>query len=158
MKTTGSSSNQNLKNWILDYLSKPNPVFNNLPPCPFAKKAWLDGNVEIKKFVNYDILQENIQDIVGSKVKIFYFEYPLLPRAGKLKNIVSWLGDKYPQFIFYDEHPDTVEQVGDEVVNSGVTAIIVQDRKDLLEKRAELHKTGYYDKWTPEMKERIFDR
>ena len=158
MRTTGSSSNQNLKDWILDYLSKPNPVFNNLPPCPFAKKAWLDGNVEIKKFVNYDILQENIQDIVGSKVKIFYFEYPLLPRAEKLKNIVSWLGDKYPQFIFYDEHPDTVEQVGDEVVNSGVTAIIVQDRKDLLEKRAELHKTGYYDKWTPEMKERIFDR
>ena len=158
MKTTGSSSNQNLQDWILDYLSKPNPVFNNLPPCPFAKKAWLDGNVEIKKFVNYDILQENIQDIVGSKVKIFYFEYPLLPRAEKLKNIVSWLGDKYPQFIFYDEHPDTVEQVGDEVVNSGVTAIIVQDRKDLLEKRAELHKTGYYDKWTPEMKERIFDR
>ena len=158
MRTTESSSNQNLKDWILDYLSKPNPVFNNLPPCPFAKKAWLDGNVEIKKFVNYDILQENIQDIVGSKVKIFYFEYPLLPRAEKLKNIVSWLGDKYPQFIFYDEHPDTVEQVGDEVVNSGVTAIIVQDRKDLLEKRAELHKTGYYDKWTPEMKEKIFDR
>ena len=158
MKTTESSSNQNLQDWILDYLSKPNPVFNNLPPCPFAKKAWLDGNVEIKKFVNYDILQENIQDIVGSKVKIFYFEYPLLPRAEKLKNIVSWLGDKYPQFIFYDEHPDTVEQVGDEVVNSGVTAIIVQDRKDLLEKRAELHKTGYYDKWTPEMKERIFER
>ena len=89
---------------------------------------------------------------------LYYFEYPLLPRAEKLKNIVSWLGDKYPQFIFYDEHPDTVEQVGDEVVNSGVTAIIVQDRKDLLEKRAELHKTGYYDKWTPEMKERIFDR
>ena len=32
------------------------------------------------------------------------------------------------------------------------------ERKDLLEKRAELHKTGYYDKWAPEMKERIFDR
>ena len=158
MKTTESSSNQNLKDWILDYLSKPNPVFNNLPPCPFAKKAWLDGNVEIKKFVNYDILQENIQDIVGSKVKIFYFEYPLLPRAEKLKSIVEWLGKDYPQYIFYDEHPDTLEKIGGEVVNSGVIAIIVQDRKDLLEKRAELHKTGYYDKWTPEMKERIFDR
>ena len=158
MKTTGLSSNQNLKNWILDYLSKPNPVFNNLPPCPFAKKAWLDGNVEIIKFVNYDELEEGIKDIVGSKVKIFYFEYPLLPTAEKLKNVVAWLGTKHSQFIFYDEHPDTIEKVGDEVVNSGVTAIIVQDRKDLLEKRAELHKTGYYDKWTPEMKERIFDR
>ena len=158
MKTTESSSNQDLKNWILDYLSKPNPVFNNLPPCPFAKKAWLDGNVEIKKFVNYDELEDGIKDLVGSKVKIFYFEYPLLPSAEKLKSVVSWLGNKHPQFIFYDEHPDTIEEVGGEVVNSGVTAIIVQDRKDLLEKRAELHKTGYYDKWTPEMKERIFDR
>ena len=158
MKTTGSSSNENLKNWILDYLSKPNPVFNNMPPCPHAKKAWLDGNVEIKKFVNYDELEECIKDIVESKVKIFYFEYPLLPSAEKLKNVVSWLGTKHPQFIFYDEHPDIIEEVGGEVVNSGVTAIIVQDRKDLLEKRAELHKTGYYDKWTPEMKERIFDR
>ena len=158
MKTTGSSSNQNLKDWILDYLSKPNPVFNDLPPCPFAKKAWLDGNVELKKFVNYEKLEESIKDIVGSKVKVFYFEYPLLPTAEKLKSVVSWLGTKHPQFIFYDEHPDTIEEVDGEVVNSGVTAIIVQDRKDLLEKRAELHKTGYYDKWTPEMKERIFDR
>ena len=158
MKTTESSSNQDLKNWILDYLSKPNPVFNDLPPCPFAKKAWLDGNVEIKKFVNYDELEDGIKDLVGSEVKIFYFEYPLLPTAEKLKNVVSWLGTKHPQFIFYDEHPVNIEEVGGEVVNSGVTAIIVQDRKDLLEKRAELHKTGYYDKWTPEMKERIFDR
>ena len=158
MRTTGSLSNQNLKNWILDYLSKPNPVFNNMPPCPHAKKAWLDGNVEIKKFVNYDELEECIKDIVESKVKIFYFEYPLLPSAEKLKSVVSWLGNKHPQFIFYDEHPDTIEEVGGEVVNSGVIAIIVQDRKDLLEKRAELLKTGYYDKWTPEMKERIFDR
>ena len=158
MKTTESSSNQNLKNWILDYLSKPNPVFNNMPPCPHAKKAWLDGNVEIKKFVNYDELEECIKDIVESRVKIFYFEYPLLPTAKKLKSVVSWLGTKHPQFIFYDEHPDTIEDVGGEVVNSGVTAIIVQDRKDLLEKRAELLKTGYYDNWTDEMKQRIMER
>ena len=41
-----------------------------MPPCPHAKKAWLDGNVEIKKFVNYDELEYGIKDIVGSKVKI----------------------------------------------------------------------------------------
>jgi len=158
MRTTGSSSNQNLQDWILGYLSKPNPVFNGLPPCPHAKKAWLDGNVEINKFVNYDILRESIKNIIGSQVKIFYYEYPLTPDADKLKSVVTWLGKEYPDYIFYDEHPDTIEKVGGEIINSGVTAIIVQDRKDLLEKRAELQKTGYYSKWTPEMKERIFDR
>ena len=158
MKTTESLSNQDLKNWILGYLSKPNVVFNGLPPCPYAKKAWLDGNVEIKKFVSYDQIRKSLKDIVGSRVKIFYYEYPILPSAEKLKSIVSWLGRECPDYIFYDEHPDTIEMIGDEVVNSGVTAIIIQERKDLLEKRAELEKTGYYDKWTPEMKERIFDR
>ena len=158
MKTIGSSSNQNLKNWILDYLSKPNAIFNGLPPCPYAKKAWLDGNVEIKKFESYDQIRNSLKDIVGSVVKIFYYEHPILPSADKLKSIVSWLGKDNPDYIFYDEHPDTIEMIGDEVVNSGVTAIIIQERKDLLEKRAELQKTGYYDKWTPEMKERIFDR
>ena len=158
MKTTGSSSNQELQNWILNYLSKPNAIFNGLPPCPYAKKAWLDGNVEIKKFISYDQIRNSLKDIVGSRVKIFYYEYPIIPSAEKLKSIVSWLGKDNPDYIFYDEHPDTIEMIDDEMLNSGVTAIIVQERKDLLEKRAELQKTGYYDKWTPEMKERIFDR
>tara|TARA_B100000287_G_scaffold304901_1_gene288149 strand:- start:151 stop:627 length:477 start_codon:yes stop_codon:yes gene_type:complete len=158
MKTTESSSNQDLKDWILGYLSKPNAVFNGLPPCPYAKKAWLDNNVEIKKFVNYDLLRDSIKNVVGSQVKIFYYEYPLTPDADKLKSVVTWLAKEYPEYIFYDEHPDTIEKVGEEVVNSGVIAIIVQNRKDLLEKRAELQKTGYYNNWTPEMKERIFER
>ena len=158
MKTTESSSNQDLKDWILGYLSKPNAVFNGLPPCPYAKKAWLDNNVEIKKFVNYDLLRDSIKNVVGSQVKIFYYEYPLTPDAEKLRSVVTWLAKEYPDYIFYDEHPDTIEKVGEEVVNSGVIAIIVQNRKDLLEKRAELQKTGYYNNWTPEMKERIFER
>ena len=111
MKTTESSSNQDLKDWILGYLSKPNAVFNGLPPCPHAKKAWLDGNVEIKKFTNYDQLRGTIKNIVGSQVKIFYYEYPLLPDADKLKSVVAWLANEYPDYIFYDEHPDTIETV-----------------------------------------------
>ena len=40
-------SKEDLENWIVETLSKPNPIFNNLPPCPYAKKAWLDGKVLI---------------------------------------------------------------------------------------------------------------
>ena len=60
MKTTESSSNPDLQSWILDFLSKPNKVFDNLPPCPFAKKAWLDGNVEVKKFEGFDSLDKDV--------------------------------------------------------------------------------------------------
>jgi len=36
--------------------------------------------------------------------------------------------------------------------------LIVQGRKHLEDAREVLKKTNYYDKWTPEMKERIIDR
>ena len=30
--------------WSEHTLQKPNPLFNNLPACPYAKKAWQEGN------------------------------------------------------------------------------------------------------------------
>ncbi|NCX75013.1 MAG: hypothetical protein EBW91_03790, partial [Proteobacteria bacterium] len=36
-----------IQNWILNFLSKPNDVFAKFPPCPFAKRAWLDDKVAV---------------------------------------------------------------------------------------------------------------
>ena len=36
---------QKIKNWIKDFVTKPNPVFGNLPPCPFAQKAIIEDKV-----------------------------------------------------------------------------------------------------------------
>ena len=146
-----------VEDWINDLLSVPNPAFAGMPPCPYAKKAWLEGNVSVIKFVNYDQLEEDIKEL-GQRVKIFVFTYPLLPNAKKLKSVVEWLGKKHPDYIFYAEHPDIIEEVAGVKLNSGMSAIIVQDRKDLLEKRADLKKTEYYKNWNTDMKEQIFER
>ena len=37
---------QKIKKWISDFVTKPNPVFGDLPPCPYARKAIVDGKVE----------------------------------------------------------------------------------------------------------------
>ena len=156
MKTTESSSNQ-LENWILDFLSKPNPAFDNLPPCPYAKKAWVDGNVEIKQFENFSKFHDDLSNLT-KEVVIYYFKDTVLPTCTDLEKIAEEYNKKYPKLLFYDEHPDSIEEVSGVHINSGVCALIVQDRKDLLEKREELKKTGYYDKWSSDMKERIMDR
>ena len=78
--------------------------------------------------------------------------------SGELEILCGAYNYKRPEFLFYDEHPDQVEKVSNVIINSGLALLIVQKRKELEEARAELMKTGYYDKWTPEMKERIFDR
>ena len=37
---------ETIQNWISDFVTKPNPIFGDLPPCPFAQKAIIDGKVE----------------------------------------------------------------------------------------------------------------
>ena len=65
----------------------------------------------------------------------------------------------YPDYLFLEEHPDLVEDVGGFVVNQGeLILLIVQDRKPLEEARKKLQETNYYEHWTPEMKERIIER
>lgn len=36
-----------IQQWSSQVLEKPSKHFNGLPPCPFAKKAWLDKKVKV---------------------------------------------------------------------------------------------------------------
>ena len=45
MKKTQTPT-QKIKNWISKVITKPNPLFGNLPPCPFARKAILQNKVQ----------------------------------------------------------------------------------------------------------------
>tara|TARA_Y100001963_G_scaffold140812_1_gene208286 strand:+ start:1610 stop:2086 length:477 start_codon:yes stop_codon:yes gene_type:complete len=158
MTTTELSSNQKIEDWILDFLSKPSEVFDNLPPCPYAKKAWLDGNVEVKEFVSFEQLRKDL-DTWNKEVIIYLFQHSVLPTCPELEILASKLNEQYPEFLFLEETPDLVEDVGGIIVNQGdLCMLLVQKRKPLEDAREELTKTGYYDNWTEEMKERIMNR
>ncbi len=38
---------KDFNDYILNTVSKPNPVFSGMPPCPFAKAEWLKNKVDI---------------------------------------------------------------------------------------------------------------
>ena len=78
--------------------------------------------------------------------------------AAYLQWLAMKLGIMYPDFIFLEDHPDLVEDIDGQIVNSGKVLLLVQERKELEEARADLMKTKYYDKWTLELKQRIFNR
>ena len=42
---------QKIQNWINNFVTQPNPVFGNLPPCPFARKAIVDNKVEFQEMI-----------------------------------------------------------------------------------------------------------
>ena len=158
MTTIESSSNQKIEDWILDFLSKPNSAFDNLPPCPYAKKAWLDGNVEVKEFISFAEMRKDLYKW-NKEVIIYLFQYTMLPRCTELQILASKFNEEFPDFLFLEETPELVEDVAGVIVNQGeLCMLLVQKRKPLEEAREELKKTGYYDKWSEDMKERIMDR
>ena len=36
---------RDIRNWSHNFLEVPNEKLNGLPPCPYAKQAWLDNKV-----------------------------------------------------------------------------------------------------------------
>ena len=64
--------NQMLEHWIKNTLSKPNPIFNNMSACPYAKKAWLDGRVGVKKFEGFESFDNDLVNWNDEKEVIIY--------------------------------------------------------------------------------------
>ena len=54
---------QTIQKWISEFVTKPNPVFGNLPPCPFAQKAIIENKVEfleLNSIACYNTLYQHI--------------------------------------------------------------------------------------------------
>ena len=143
-----------IETWITRVLDVPNSMFGNMPPCPYAKKAWLDGNISLRMF---DDIQTFTPEEWDKEVNIYVMN-PWMS-AELLSEMAFFYNKKYPNYLFLEEHPDLIEDVGGFVVNQGeLILLIVQRRKPLEEARKKLQETNYYEHWTPEMKERIIER
>ena len=143
-----------IETWISKVLDVPNSKFGDLPPCPYAKKAWVDGNVEVKMWKDFESFR---YDKWEKEVTIYVMDPYISPEF--LSQLAKNYNKLYPDYLFLEEHPDLVEDVGGFVVNQGeLILLIVQERKPLEEARDKLQGTTYYEHWTPEMKERIIER
>ena len=145
---------EKIEEWVLNTLSEPHNKFGDLPPCPYAKKAWLDGNVEVRMWKDFTNFRYDKWD---KEVTIYVMDPYTSPEF--LSQMAKNFNKLYPDYLFLEEHPDLVEDVGGFVVNQGeLILLIVQERKPLEEARDKLQDTTYYEHWTPEMKERIIER
>ena len=147
-------SKEDLEKWIVETLSKPNAIFNNLPPCPYAKKAWLDGKVLICndnwKTLDFPLLLKGTYDlyIIPLENNINTKEFDDL-----VIEIRKYVGNEY---IVLDDHPENKEEVENFKLNFGKCPLIfVQARKKLSEAREWLETKGYYKNWKNDYKEDV---
>jgi hypothetical protein len=159
----------NIESWILNTLSTRSEVFNGLPPCPYAKSAWLDGKVQIHhldgKFPVAEHLSAELENYTyhwpkGKEVVVLGFD-PLSILPYKLSNIIDSAEPMLSKrgYTALEDHPFEREEVAGVHLNQGEWALVLLQPTDkLVEARKWLESKNYYKNWDADYKDSVQNR
>ncbi len=141
-----TESEQYLRSWIDEFLSKPDALLNGLPPCPYARKAKIKF-VETDNYI-FDITQclENWSaeyDVVG-------FVCGNVEPASFVLD-VRCLNDYWLSrgFVCLEDHKDIPEVFHHLNFSNGrYNLILVQRTEKLNAASKQLTDAGYYKNWS----------
>ena len=155
--------NFSIQEWITSILSVPNPTFNNLPACPYAKQAWLDNKVIIKTFNNFvDAYSEIVtRQYNFDEYDVLVYAFPPTLTPEQLSNSVDYLNEKWPHsdVVILEDHPHELEAVKGFRLNFGESCLLlIQSRSKLNKARSELEQKGYYKNWSKKYKDEVQNR
>ena len=163
-----------LVDWSSSILAKPSPHFKGLPPCPYARQAWVEGNVAVlfKHESNKQGLYNTIShfDDNFELAIIVDFKFEEDPEVfhtylDELNDVISdgmfidkdiWVMGFHP----HDEESDFVQDVDFEPHIDAEYAMIFVQRLSKLQGAADkLDKKGYYDIYNSQYNAReIYDK
>ena len=151
-------SKEFLAKWILESLSQPHQILNDLPICPFAKNAYLENKVKIIEVTDYvnEITEQLHQWDESYEVIVFVCSRDIPPHD--FTEQVELLNNKFVplNLALLEDHVDLEEKIDSLVFNNGRYNIILVQRLDKLNQAADkLHKTLYYKNWSKEYYEQV---
>jgi hypothetical protein len=142
-----------LKDWILNFLSQPNVVFNGFSACPYAKKALIDNKVTFIESKDYAHDIPALLDNWDNAVDVVIFVCPHNVDPKEFEEQTRAINEAYLSkgFVCLEDHKDSPEEVAGLFLNNGQYNIILCQRLEKLNQAAELLKSkGYYNNWTNE--------
>ncbi len=146
---------QKIKNWIKDFVTKPNPVFGNLPPCPFAQKAIIDDKVtfvEMSADADWRKVYRHICEFDSdSKDVLCIICQPQTFTAQQTVSMAEWFNEKQMprDVVILEDHPDIAEHVQQVKLNNGeYTLFLVQSLSKLNRFAKTLESGPYYKNWS----------
>ena len=147
---------EDVKAWIAEFVTKPNPLLQNLPPCPYAKQAILEDKVQIvvptEGTVSYAIQHaltnfDHNMDLVMLVFDAHHYD------ADMFADVVAKANDTIDKnFVLLDDHPGNEENINGVKMNNGDYAIVFVQKTDKLDEghRYLSEHTDYYDVWSQE--------
>lgn len=143
-----------LKNWIINFLNKPQESLNNLPVCPFAKSSLTKNKIFFFKSNNHLLDISNFFNEWDSSYEVGVCVLTSNISADELIKDIKYLNDIFLSkgFCCLEDHIDIPEKFQDICFNNGKYNIILcQETSTLNQASKSLMKKGYYKNWSDEM-------
>ena len=146
---------QTIRKWIDEFVTRPNPVFGDLPPCPYAQKAIVDGKVE---FLELDAIGQfgtiftHIWDFDFDKKDVLVImAEPDQYTAEQTVEIADRLNEALmpSDIVVLEDHPEIEEKVKGVKLNNGHYTLFLAQRLSKLNKFSRMLEAGpYYRNWS----------
>ena len=146
---------QTIRNWIKDFVTKPNPVFGDLPPCPFAQKAMIDDKVsfvEVPGDADWRQVYRHICAFDSNEKDVLCIICdPHTFTAQQTTSMAEWFNEKQMprDVVILEDHPEIDEHVKGVKLNNGhYTLFLVQSLSKLNRFSKMLENGPYYKNWS----------
>jgi hypothetical protein len=152
---------QDIERWIIDFVEVKNPALGGWPPCPYARKARLDQDFEVRLGLApiHDLIKISKNGLGGKSVVVIAYN----PAQYTHNDFSRDLDIANRQFLLandllvLEDHPGDPEIVNGVSMNQGTYALaLVQSLSDLNDKARLVARKGFYDTWPEEYLQALF--
>jgi len=121
----------NIEQWIVNFVEVPHPDLGGWAPCPYARKARLDRDFDVRLGLApiHDLTQISRKGLDGKSVIIFAYD---------------------PKDVPYTELSYAIDVCNREFLVPNNLLALVQSLSDLDEKAQLVARKGFYDTWPHE--------
>ncbi len=153
---------QEILAWSEHTLQKPNPYFNNLPACPYAKKAWSEGRVAVlfKSENNYQAIYSTVSQFDDTFDLVIVVDMAYKKDPEEFHNYLEQMNEAISRGIFIDRdvwlmgfHPHDDENdyldeaTFEQLVSDEYAMIFIQRLSKVYKSSQQLKALGYYEEY-----------
>ncbi len=146
--------------WITSFVERPNAALNGWPPCPYARKARLDGQFQIRQG-RVDPYWDLMHAEMGDLMVIAYVYDPQQIDADTFNQQIRDVNTGFllpRNTVALADHPDSPEEIQGVLMNQGTWAIAFLQHLDKLDHFARLiADRGYYEGWPEHYLQELFE-
>ena len=152
---------QAILSWSENFLEQPHPALGNWSPCPYARRARLNNQVDIRIGTDpcSDLEQLCTQGLGAAQVVIYAYDPVAQPRESFAQALEQANQDFLlaADLIVLEDHPADAEIVNGVCMNQGTYALAMcQSLSDLDVKARLMAQKGFYHTWPEQYLETLF--